>query len=211
MDSLFCWLESSRADDIRPYTCTRKSKFKLKQTVSNCGMPRKSDCRGGYHPPAPPAERSFSQFPQDQIGCAVGDSLHPQYTRMRGVFLPHQIAKRRAVVVSMHDMDAIDAPASPQLRFQRDLRLILRFSVQVERHRGRRRSGRLLHGSFPVLFTESLRVGIRPGEILPFPAVHAVQLFGREQPLRDALRFGIKLVKLSSDGCAAYGRNPKVL
>ena len=42
----------ARADDIRPYTCTRKSEFKSNQKVSNYGLLRKSGCRGGYHPPA---------------------------------------------------------------------------------------------------------------------------------------------------------------
>ena len=40
-----------RADDIRHYTRTRKSKFKSNQRVSNYGLLRKSGCRGGYHPP----------------------------------------------------------------------------------------------------------------------------------------------------------------
>ena len=38
-----------RADDIRPYTRTRKSMFKSNQKVSNYGLLRKSGCRGGYH------------------------------------------------------------------------------------------------------------------------------------------------------------------
>ena len=41
-----------RADDIRPYTRTGESRLKPYQKVSNCGITRKSGCRGGYHPPA---------------------------------------------------------------------------------------------------------------------------------------------------------------
>ena len=42
----------ARADDIRPYTRTRKSKFRSNQRASGYRLLRKSGCRGGYHPPA---------------------------------------------------------------------------------------------------------------------------------------------------------------
>ena len=42
----------TRADDIRPYTRTRKSKCRSNQRISRYWLLRKSGCRGGYHPPA---------------------------------------------------------------------------------------------------------------------------------------------------------------
>ena len=39
----------ARADDIRPYTRTRISRFHSYQRVARFGLLRKSGCRGGYH------------------------------------------------------------------------------------------------------------------------------------------------------------------
>ena len=49
MTAPFMWAWVARADDIRPYTRIKKSKSKSDQTVPYCSIPRKSDCRGGYH------------------------------------------------------------------------------------------------------------------------------------------------------------------
>ena len=91
------------------------------------------------------------EFPQNPVGCALASRLDAQDKRICRIVLPHQIPQRRPVVAAVDHMDAIDPAAAPKLGIQHHARLILRFSVEIERDRRRLRSRWFLHGALRFL------------------------------------------------------------